>query len=266
MLTEQDWLRASDPEPMLAALREAGKASQRKLRLFAAACCRRTWHLVADERLLGTVEAAEHFADGLATPQELQASQALARAARLDADAAYQASNAAAVITDPTAADTRRAAAWAAVVGGPAAAAAQAAIDPMADFFAARTAAAAAAHTLEYASHTTADAVRLRVRGSEKAEQCRLVRCIFGLLPFRPFPPTDPAWLAWNDGTVTRLAAAAYQERAMPSGQLDPTRLAVLADALEEAGCTEADLLGHLRGPGPHVRGCWVVDVVLGRS
>jgi hypothetical protein len=49
-------------------------------------------------------------------------------------------------------------------------------------------------------------------------------------------------------------------------GTLDNTRLAVLADALEESGCTSEDVLGHLRGPGPHVRGCWVVDLCLGRS
>jgi hypothetical protein len=50
------------------------------------------------------------------------------------------------------------------------------------------------------------------------------------------------------------------------AGRLDPTRLAVLADALEEAGCADAELLGHLRGPGLHVRGCWAVDSLLGRQ
>jgi hypothetical protein len=43
-------------------------------------------------------------------------------------------------------------------------------------------------------------------------------------------------------------------------------RLPILADALEETGCTDAELLGHLRGPGPHTQGCWVVDVLLGRK
>jgi hypothetical protein len=47
---------------------------------------------------------------------------------------------------------------------------------------------------------------------------------------------------------------------------MDPARLAVLADALEDAGCTDAELPGRLRGPGPHVRGCWAVDFVLGKS
>jgi hypothetical protein len=52
----------------------------------------------------------------------------------------------------------------------------------------------------------------------------------------------------------------------MAEGTLDPARLTVLADALEDAGCTDADLLGHLRSPGPHVRGCWAVDLVLGKE
>jgi hypothetical protein len=62
------------------------------------------------------------------------------------------------------------------------------------------------------------------------------------------------------------LAQAAYDERTVPAGTLDPARLAVLADALEDAGCDNADILSHLRGTGPHVRGCWAVDLVLGRE
>jgi len=65
---------------------------------------------------------------------------------------------------------------------------------------------------------------------------------------------------------VPQLARAAYEERQLPSGHLDAGCLAVLADALEEAGCREAELLAHLRGPGPHVRGCWAVDWVLARE
>jgi hypothetical protein len=58
---------------------------------------------------------------------------------------------------------------------------------------------------------------------------------------------------------VPKLARSIYDTR-------DFDRLAVLADALEDAGCTDAELLGHLRGPGPHVRGCWALDKVLGKS
>ena len=59
----------------------------------------------------------------------------------------------------------------------------------------------------------------------------------------------------WNGRTVPRLARALYEERAFD-------RLPILADALEDAGCHHADLLAHCRGPGPHVRGCWVLDLV----
>ena len=69
-----------------------------------------------------------------------------------------------------------------------------------------------------------------------------------------------PSWLI---PTVTNLAHAAYDERTMPSGELDLACLAVLSDALEEAGCDNEDILNHLRSPGPHVRGCWAVDLLL---
>jgi hypothetical protein len=61
----------------------------------------------------------------------------------------------------------------------------------------------------------------------------------------------------WLNTTVTGLARAAYEDRLFE-------RLPILADALEEAGCDNADLLSHLRGPGPHVRGCWALDLILG--
>jgi hypothetical protein len=66
--------------------------------------------------------------------------------------------------------------------------------------------------------------------------------------------------------TVLSLAEMAYQERQMPVGHLHPERLSVLADALEETGCTDAALLEHLRSPGPHVRGCWAIDLVLAKE
>ena len=91
----------------------------------------------------------------------------------------------------------------------------------------------------------------------ERAAQTRLLRDIFGN-PFHPVA-VDPAWLAWNDGAIPKMAQAIYGERAFD-------RLPLLADALEDAGCTEADILAHCRGPGPHVRGCWVVDLLLGKE
>ncbi len=74
----------------------------------------------------------------------------------------------------------------------------------------------------------------------------------------------DPAWLAWNGGTIVQLAQAAYNDREMLHGFLKGVPL--LADALEDAGCTEPSILQHLRGAGPHVRGCWAVDLVLGKA
>jgi hypothetical protein len=92
-----------------------------------------------------------------------------------------------------------------------------------------------------------------------------LLRDIFGN-PFRPSPPLPAAILVWNDGTIRRLAEGIYEERQMPEGRLDTARLAVLADALEEAGCDNAEILSHCRGPGPHVRGCWALDLILGKE
>jgi hypothetical protein len=85
-----------------------------------------------------------------------------------------------------------------------------------------------------------------------------LLRDILGPILFHPVTISTVV-LAWNGGTIPKLAQAIYAERAFE-------RLPVLADALEDAGCTDADILGHCRGPVPHVRGCWVVDFLLGKE
>jgi hypothetical protein len=71
---------------------------------------------------------------------------------------------------------------------------------------------------------------------------------------------------SWLAGDVLALCQAAYAERELPSGHLCSERLAVLSDALEEAGCSEEAILSHLRSPGPHVRGCWVLDLILDKQ
>ncbi|MBL8793520.1 MAG: hypothetical protein JNM56_06430 [Planctomycetia bacterium] len=88
----------------------------------------------------------------------------------------------------------------------------------------------------------------------EYAVQCGLLRDIFGN-PFRPIT-IDAAWLT---STVVSLAQAIYNERAFD-------RLPILADALEDAGCDNADILNHCRQPGEHIRGCWCVDLLLGKQ
>lgn len=95
-------------------------------------------------------------------------------------------------------------------------------------------------------------------RDEELAVQASFLHDLFGPLLFRSVN-LDPSWLTWNDRTVRRMAQAIYDERAFD-------RLPVLADALEDAGCHDLDILGHCRGPGPHTRGCWVVDVLLGKG
>jgi hypothetical protein len=98
-------------------------------------------------------------------------------------------------------------------------------------------------------------------RRKERQFQATLLRCILGN-PFHPVMLDSTC----RTVAVISLATAAYEERDLPSGHLDPTRLAVLADALEDAGCDDQAILDHLRGPGPHVRGCWVVDLLLAKE
>jgi hypothetical protein len=81
-----------------------------------------------------------------------------------------------------------------------------------------------------------------------------------------PWQTLPSAVLAWSDRTVPRLAEAIYADRKMPEGTLDPARLAILADALLDAGFDDEELLAHLRSNGPHVRGCWAVDLILGKE
>ena len=85
-------------------------------------------------------------------------------------------------------------------------------------------------------------------------EQAHLLRCVAGYA----FAATafDPAW---RTADVIALATGAYEESAFD-------RLPILADALQDAGCGDAELLAHLRSPGPHARGCWPLDLVLSKS
>jgi hypothetical protein len=92
---------------------------------------------------------------------------------------------------------------------------------------------------------------------AERSEQAALMRDLVGHLFYGA--AADSAWLTAYGGTVAMLAQAIYDERAFD-------RLPILADILEEAGCTDPYILAHCRGPGPHVRGCWVVDLLSGKE
>jgi hypothetical protein len=96
---------------------------------------------------------------------------------------------------------------------------------------------------------------------AKQSVKAALLRDLFG----NPFQERahDARWLT---PTVASLALAAYEERLPHPCDLDPVRLGILADALVDAGCADETILAHLRGPGPHVRGCWVLDLILGKG
>ena len=237
-MDEQDWLTCTDPRAMLDFLLD--RASERKLRLFACACCRRIWSLLAEAGARQTLETAELFADRLVGDAGRSAARKLAQ----------QATQCRGTTPRPQAPRWQRRAASAVYY--------------------------AAARDIRPAVFTTSlmadEALIFKAGGyeafdpetfcaAEHAPRAGLLRDLVGN-PFRPialdFALRTPAVLA--------LAQAAYDNRTLPAGTLELDRLAVLADALEEAGCTDADILGHLRGPGPHVRGCFPLDLILDKS
>jgi hypothetical protein len=256
-VTEADWLACTDPAVMLEFLR--GKASERKLRLFSCASCRRIWHLLSDERSRRAVEVAEAFADGLVSGAQAQAAgDAAAEVSGSDVwgipePVRWRAAQAAEYLLPPPEEAWQLTSAWEDV-----------ATAMEGEQFVNE---GATAEMLDTWSEQSVESGRPMgwTTMNPAAVLADLLREVVGPIPFRPVS-LAPSILSWHDATVVRLAQAAYDERHMPESTLDNGRLAVLADALEEAGCTDADILGHLRGPGPHVRGCWPVDLCLGKS
>jgi hypothetical protein len=203
-----------------------GKASERKMRLFLVACARLVWDSISEPTMRKAIEAAEQYADGLIPYERLEASHG----------GVYGL--------------------FASNRPGPRGRATMMQIPQRVN------------HSLVGLSlacgfpKTSLDQIvvmwswreDMRLTGPH---QPFLLREIFG----HPFSPVtlNPAWLTWHDGTVKKVAQAIYEERAFD-------RMPILADALEEAGCTDQDILSHCRSGGEHVRGCWVVDLVLGKS
>jgi hypothetical protein len=270
-VTESDWDSCTDLQAMLSFLRDSGRASDRKLRLFAVACCRRVWRLLPDPCGRAAVEASERDADGLADAGQLSQAYAGAQAAlreteeaalRADTRAeAYRAGARALALTAALRA-ARHTKAGEAAAGAVSAVLVAEVPSPLQDLnrpYDPRD----IEWLVEEAQSPAAAVAEGQLRGREQVAQCELLRCVVGN-PFRPIS-LDPAWLAWHGGAILKLAQAIYDDRLLPSGHLDAARLAVLADMLEEAGCCDEQLLTHLRGPGPHVRGCFAVDAVLGR-
>jgi hypothetical protein len=250
-MTEAEWLTCTDPTPMLEFVQ--GKSSDRKLQLFACACCRRLLGLFPNAAIRGAVEFGELDADDLASPEDLrQAAQSAA--SWLDAQSTLHAA------TENTHAErsaTRTAqgltqrhpigrALLALYTARDAAEAVRCAAN---DRRAIREAPGADVVRVARATWQAAEVAYT----TERKVQAAFLRDIVGD-PFRSVP-RDPDW---QRPEVFVFAEIIYDRQEFE-------RLPELADLLEDMGSAERSLLAHCRAEGQHVRGCWVLDLLLDR-
>jgi hypothetical protein len=230
-MTEAEWLACDDPDLLLRHVRAAQFV--RKSRLIAIAMARRAIAIINDLYFVNGLMVAARYADGKAQEHE-----------RIEA--CFRVSPPETMFADNLLKNVFK---------------------PCPQFASKLVAAAIADHAIptserlhdedgpvpyEYTSE--GEALFAASRAIEFVEHCRVIRDIFGN-PFRPVA-LDPAW---RTSTVVALAEGIYQDRAFD-------RLPILADALQDVGCDNADVLTHCRQPGEHVRGCWVVDLLTGGS
>jgi hypothetical protein len=242
-VTEAEWLAATDPGPMLAFVRD--RLSDRKLRLFACACCRAIWdHLFEDSRPV--VEVAERFADGEVDRSAL--AQCRDEAFDLMCEAVCSSGSAPWLVTvDPPMPENPPGFRPPATVFDAAAATADATSAAVReDYF--------VTHPVPTGpfSGSPEEAAMYAEAERQNAHQARLLRCIVG--PIARLPVATGPRPAWKGAIEQRLAWGVYGNRRMPEGTFDLARLVELADALERAGCGDGELLGHLRLAGVHVR------------
>lgn len=242
---ESWWLTCtSEPVAMLELLEE--KATPRKLRLFACACCRRVWHLLPDKRSRQAVERAEQFADANISDAERVLAAQLAAEAMTEWRGKLAATT---VQTESGIAFTEErsrlgplyaasAAAWYAV------------------YYHDEAVITAACDACDNAAAAICDDPALAGKEgcSEDGPQCELVRCIFGN-PFRPVH-VEPSW---QTEKVISLARRIYDDRAFE-------RIPELGTALQEAGCREQAVLAHCQPGSLHARGCWLLDLLLEKA
>jgi hypothetical protein len=225
-MTELEWERSIEPQPMLWFL--SARTSARKFQLFAVACCRQHWELFPAQPCRQAVNVAERFADGNATEEEV----------RIAVEAC-----------ETHAAEFR----W--QVGFSAFWAATAAVNcGLSRPDACAYAETAASYTLHAVAANSAGGLSGDQYDNRAYQQVNLLHDVVGN-PFRPVRFEQ----GWRTSDAVALARRFYQTR-------DVGLLPILADALQDAGCDSADILDHCRGPGPHVRGCWVVDLILGKE
>jgi hypothetical protein len=243
-VTEQEWLACTDPGPMVEFLQRQ-ETTCRKRRLFACASCRRIWHLLVDDRSRRAVETVERWSDGFATDDELK--KAFDEAGNVSLAMSEAARSAGLHLTPEWSASV---AVWDAA----------ASIEEEGRWLTCNQSVPLCV------SSNVVDAEWSQIRESDientliahgdrpRLAQSALVREIFG----NPFHQITID-LSLLTPAVVKLAQAIYDKRAFD-------RLPILADVLHDAGCDNDDILGHCRGPGPHVRGCWALDLVLGKE
>jgi hypothetical protein len=236
-MTEAEWLTCNGWPDWLEIWRYVPHQSERAIGLFGVACCRAVWHLLTDERSRRAVEVVERYAEGQASNDRLDEAHGWARDAS-DATHISDEMDTTATPHDFDVSAAHYAAAYLTEVRNGC-------------FI-------CISEVGEFAPLAALDSPRPDSPWKRKLD---LLREIFGD-PFRPLL-SEPTW---RTPAVLQLAQVAYDDRQLPAGTLDPARLGALADAIKEAGCTDAVLLEHLRSPGPHVRGCWALDAALGRS
>jgi hypothetical protein len=230
-MTEAEWLACGNSEPMLRFIKShrgmRKQIKQRKQKLFCVSCCRQIWSGYSDEQR-HSIEVFERSADNRATIDELSLAEMQANRAWLK-DAGSGAPFACLQLF------------WVA-----------------ADGLAVSTSVLRALYEQQQAgANEPFDSLVGRRSGafpSGERVQCAILRDIFGN-PFRPitFSPE------WRTDTTIALARQMYESR-------DFSGMPILADALQDAGCDHGDILNHCRQPGEHVRGCWVVDLLSGKS
>jgi hypothetical protein len=222
---ERAWLTSNTPSSLLSVLK--GKRVPRQRRQIAVACCRRVMTSLEDPKSRHAIDVAQRFLDGEAGEAELE-------------EAFLKAQTVAQALIEQ-ARESNRKTIWD-----------RWRLAYAAQLCAARTGMEEASLVLLKRAASLGQAQE----NSEKAALCAIIRDVVGN-PFREPPKLDPGWLAWNGGAVGTLARTNYEENCFGD-------MPVLADALEDAGCAEPALLSHCRSGGMHVRGCWVIELLLG--
>jgi hypothetical protein len=251
-MTEEQWQTETSSYLMLQHLHQHHNVArqpggQRLLRLFRCACCRSAWELFEDDRCKQAVEVAERHADAAASRAELALARTAAEEAERSAEQHFH---------EVARSHTSESSLWrdACLTNSIAKAACWTAVTQFNVRVGHIVAMNIQTTRMMQASEGPASQEASQVRQQEDAAQADFLRDLFGT-PWRSPVAPPPAVLAWNNSTVLRMAQAIYQDRSFDL-------LPVLADALVEAGCDDEELLAHCRGKGPHVRGCWAVDLL----